>query len=105
MRARVSRDRSREMRRAEVGEVVAIDRRDDDVAELQRVDGARDLDRLLLVRRLRRAVGDVAVAARARAGVAEDHERRGAVVPALADVRAVRLFADRVQPERRASAP
>ena len=33
----------------------------------------------------------------AGADVAEDHERGGAVVPALADVRAVRLFADRVE--------
>ena len=38
-----------------------------------------------------------AVGARARADVAEDHERRGAVVPALADVGAVRVFADGVE--------
>src|SRR4029079_14276773 len=30
---------------------------------------------------------------------AEDHERGGAVVPALADVRAIRFLAHRVQPE------
>ena len=63
------------------------------------MNGARHLDRLVLVGRLRRAVRDVAVAARARAGVAEDHERRGAVVPALADVRAVRFLADGVETE------
>ena len=43
------------------------------------------------------AVRHRAVRAGARADVAENHERRGAVVPALADVRALRLFAHRVQ--------
>ena len=40
---------------------------------------------------------DVAVAAGAGAGVAEDLEGRRAAAPALADVRAARLLADRVQ--------
>jgi len=40
---------------------------------------------------------DIAEAAPARAGVPEDHERRGPALPALADVRARRLLADRVQ--------
>ena len=38
---------------------------------------------------------DGAVAAGARAGVAHDLERRRAAAPALADVRAARLLADR----------
>src|SRR3954470_17127896 len=42
---------------------------------------------------------DVAVAAGARARVAENHERGGAVVPALADVRTIGLFAHGVQAE------
>src|SRR5258708_7891595 len=42
---------------------------------------------------------DVAVAARARARVAEDLERRCAAPPALRDVWAARLLADRVQRE------
>src|SRR5262249_39069877 len=46
----------------------------------------------------RRLAGlDVAEPAAARARVAEDHERCGAALPALADVRAGRLLADRVQ--------
>ena len=40
---------------------------------------------------------DVAEAAAAGARVAEDHERRRAALPALADVRARRLLADRVE--------
>src|SRR6185369_12379706 len=34
------------------------------------------------------------------AGVAEQHERRGLVPPALAEVRALRFLADGVEPER-----
>ena len=45
----------------------------------------------------RRARLDVAEAAAPRAGVAEDHEGRGAALPALADVRARGLLTDRVQ--------
>src|SRR3954452_18057023 len=40
---------------------------------------------------------DVAETAAPRARVAEDHERRRAALPALADVRARRLLADRVK--------
>ena len=47
----------------------------------------------------RAAVGDGAVGAVPRADVAEDHERRGAVLPALADVGAVRFLADGVEVE------
>ncbi len=60
----------------------------------------RDAQRLERVgRRLRPAGVDVAVAAGPRARVAEDLEGRGAAAPALGDVRAARLLADRVQRE------
>src|SRR5258706_7167938 len=39
-----------------------------------------------------------AEAARAGADVAQDHERRGPPAPAVEDIRALRLFANRVQP-------
>ena len=62
---------------------------------------ARDMDRkahrLEQVQRPRLAGRDGAVAAGAGARVAEDHERGGAGVEALADVRAVRLLADGVE--------
>src|SRR5215212_4927969 len=49
---------------------------------------------------LRRLAGENgAEAAGAGADVAQDHEGRGAVVPALADVRAARLLADGVEVE------
>ena len=91
-------DRGRVVAGALVGKVVAIDRGDDDVAELHLRRGVREPQRL---ERVGRALGltrvDVAVAAGARARVAEDLEGRRAAAPALGDVRAARLLADRVQ--------
>src|SRR6202043_3594263 len=45
----------------------------------------------------RTSVRDGAIRAGARADLAENHERGGAVMPALADVRALRFLAHRVQ--------
>ena len=90
-------DRVGEDRRAAVGQVVAIDRRDDGVAQAHRLHRFGDAHRLVEVERGRPAVLHGAVGAGARAHVAEDHEGGGAVVPALADVRAVRVLADRVE--------
>src|SRR5439155_4833909 len=57
----------------------------------------RDAQRLERVVEGRLARLHVAEPAAASAGVAEDHERGGAGVPALADVRAGGLLADRVE--------
>ena len=85
---------------AAVEEVVAVDHRHDDVLELEPRDGARDVLGLAHVDGAARiAGGDRAEAAAARAHVAEEHHRRGALAPALADVGAARLFADRVEIE------
>ena len=59
----------------------------------------RDAARLVVIEPGRPAGLDRAEAARPGAGVAQDHDRRGALVPALPDVRAVGLLADRVQVE------
>jgi hypothetical protein len=91
--------RGRERAGAEVLEVITIDRGDDDVVELHGVDGVGELIGLLRIKGEGRAMRHVAVGARARADVAHDHERRRAVVPALADVGAVRFLADRMQTE------
>ena len=83
---------------AAVGEVVAVDGRDDDVGEPHLRGGLGEPERL---ERIGRPVGlagvHVAVPARPRAGVPEDLEGRRPAAPALADVRAARLLADRVQ--------
>ncbi len=93
-------DRRRVVAGAAVGDVVAVDRRDDDVLELHLRRSLGEPQRLERVgRRLGLAGVDVAVAAGARARVAEDLEGRGAAAPALGDVRAARLLADRVQRE------
>ena len=85
------------MPRAAVAQVVAVDAGDDHVRELQRGDGAREVDGLLGIGRQRLAVRDVAERAAARAQVAEDHEGRGALAEALADVGAGRFLAHGVQ--------
>src|SRR5205085_5707507 len=60
--------------------------------------GVREAKRLERIRRAGRLAGmHVAVAARSRAGVPEYLERRRPAPPALGDVRAARLLADRVE--------
>src|SRR5688500_18546286 len=54
---------------------------------------------LVVVEPRRRPRLDRAEATSPGAGVTQDHDRRGALVPALPDVRAVRLLTDRVQVE------
>ena len=90
-------DRLDEHRRAAVGEIVAVDRRDHGMAQPHRLDRVGDPRRLRHVELARPPVRDGAVRAGARADVAQDHERRRAVVPALADVGAARLLADGVE--------
>src|SRR3954463_6379284 len=82
---------------AVVGEVVAVDARHDRVPQAHLGDGPGDPRRLERVVPRRLAGLDVAEPAPAGAGVAEDHERRGAAVPAVADVGARRLLADGVE--------
>ncbi len=91
-------NRRRVMAGAAVGDVVAVDRGDDDVLQAHLGGRVREAKRLERIRRVLGFAGmDVAVAARAGAGIAEDLEGRGATSPALGDIRAARLLADRVQ--------
>ena len=87
----------REDEGAAVREVVAVHRCDDGVVQAHPLDRLGEPCRLLQVESQRLAGGDRAVAAGAGADVAQDHERRGAALPALPYVRAVRLLADRVE--------
>ena len=73
---------------AAVAQVVAVDAGDDHVLELQRRDRPRQVLRLAGVQRVGAAVADVAERAAARALVAHDHERGGALAEAFADIRA-----------------
>ena len=83
---------------AAVGEVVAVDRGHDDVAQPHARSGRCDLPGLERIERVAVLAGEHrAVAAGARAGVSHDLERRGAAPEALADVGTARLLADGVQ--------
>ena len=90
-------DRLGEDRRAAIRHVIAVDRRHDDVREVEGRDGVRDARRFSRVDGVRASMANRAVSARARADVAEDHERRRPVRPAFADVGAARLLADRMK--------
>src|SRR5712691_10067244 len=59
-----------------------------------------DTKRLADIELRRPSRGHRAEATRARANVAKDHERRRPPAPAIEDVRALRLFANCVQPLR-----
>ena len=82
---------------AAVGQVVAGDAGHHDVVEAHRADRLGDAAGLVVVEPGGPAGLDGAEAAGPGAGVAEDHDRRGALVPALPDVRAAGLLADRVE--------
>jgi hypothetical protein len=84
---------------ATVFQLVAVDARYDGVLEAHLFSGVGHAPGLVEVELGRLACEDGAEAAGAGADVAKDHEGRGAVVPALADVRAAGLLADRVQPQ------
>src|SRR5215472_16692563 len=83
---------------AAVGEVVAGHAGDGRVAQPHRRDRLGDPPRLVGVQRLGPAGGDLAEVTAPGALVAADLERRLAVLPALEDVGAACLLADRVQP-------
>jgi hypothetical protein len=83
-----------------VGQVVAVDRGEDDEPQLHRLDGAPDAERLRRIDRRGLAVGDVAEAAGSRTDVAEQEKRGGPAREALSAIGTARLLADRVQAVR-----
>ena len=85
---------------AAVVEIVAIDRGHDDVLEAKLFRRLGHALWLARVERARQAGLDVAEGAGARASVAHQHESGVLLVPALADIGAARLLADRVQTVR-----
>ena len=89
------------MRGAAIGQVIAVDHGQHDVLQRRSSESARATcsGSAHVDGAARLAGGDGAKTAAAGAGVAEEHHRRGALAPALADVGAARLFADGMQVE------
>ena len=87
-----------EMLGAAVAQIVAIDAGHDHILQAHVGDGAREILRLLGVRRFGPAVGDIAERAAAGADLAENHEGRGAVAEAFVDIRAASFFAHGDEP-------
>ncbi len=80
--------------------IIAIDAGDDGVLQAEGGDGFGDAAGLVEIDGLGPAFGHGAKSAAARAQIAQHHEGRGFVLPALADVGALRALADGVQAER-----
>ncbi|MCY1242609.1 hypothetical protein D9M72_555780 [compost metagenome] len=79
---------------AAIFQVVTVDGGDDDVAEAHLLDGLGNVRRLFEIERIRLAGRDVAEGAGAGTDLAHDHEGGVLLVPAFADVRAARFFAN-----------
>ena len=92
-------DRLGEDGRPAVGQVVAGDRGDHHVVEVEGRHGLGHPARLVGVEPGRPAGPDGAEPAGAGAGLAQDHDRGRALVPALPEVRTARLLADGVEVE------
>jgi hypothetical protein len=82
---------------AAVGEIVAVNRGHDRVLQAQARDRLGDSRRFGRIQFVRPAVGHGAICASPRTYIAEDHERRRTVMPALTDVGAVRVLAHGVE--------
>ena len=80
--------------------VIAVDAGDDGVFEAEGRDGFGDAAGLVEIDGLGSAFGNGAEPAASGAEIAEQHECRGFMMPALADVRALGAFADSVKTER-----
>jgi hypothetical protein len=83
------------MLRSAVGEIIAIDRRDDDVLETETRHGIADTRGLVRIELTGPSRGDIAERASTRADVAHDHHRGVTLLPAFADVGAGRFLTDR----------
>ena len=84
---------------AAVGDVIAGNRRDDDVLEIHSPDSLGHALRFILLEGERLGRVDRTESAGTRAPVSRDHHGRGATAPALPTIRALGALADRVEPE------
>jgi hypothetical protein len=85
------------MRRAAVGQVVAINGSNHSVRQIQMSHSLSDVTRFLRVKLPRRAFANCAKAAMARANIATQHKCRRPISPALENVWAFCFLANRVQ--------
>ena len=93
-------ERLGDVRRASVENVVAIDHGDDHVGQIHLAERASDVLRFARVDEALGVAGvDRAETTTARAGLAEDHDRGGALRPALEHVGTAGFLTDRVQVE------
>ena len=83
-----------EMLRTAVGEIVAVDRSDDDMFEAKFFDGLCNVFGLMGVERGRQTGAHIAEGAGAGADFAHDHHRGVLLAPALADVGTARFLAN-----------
>ena len=86
-----------EMLRPAIFQVIAVNRSDDHIFECHLRDGFCQLARLVIVQRIRAAVGNIAKRATARAYLAHDHKGSGTAAKALAQIRTLGLLAHRGQ--------
>jgi hypothetical protein len=86
-----------EMGGAAVGQIVAIDRSDDDVLQAEALDGGGDAPRLIGIERAGAPMDDGAVGTIARADIAHEHEGGGAMRETFADIRTACFLADRME--------
>src|SRR6185312_12972077 len=93
-------DGAGELRGAAVGQIVAIDRGNDDVVEAELRHRLADARRLMRIEQIGPPGRDIAEGAGAGADAAEDHYRGMTFLPALADIRAGRFLAYGVELER-----
>ena len=80
-----------------IGQIIAIDRGDDDMLKPERAGRFGNMRRLKLVDWPGHTGLDVAKSAGARAGIAQDHHRRVLLAPAFADVGAGRFLANGIE--------
>ena len=79
---------------AAIGQIIAVDRGDDDVREAEVGDRVGDVLRLVGIERRRQAGRDIAEGAGARADLAHDHHGGVLLGPAFTDIGAAGLLAD-----------
>ena len=94
-------DRAGKMIRATIFQIISGDGGNDDVLQTHPAHGLGDALRFIFFQRKRPGGGHCAKSTGPGAALTRDHHRRGALAPTFPAVRALRAFADGVQPQVR----